>query len=113
MIRVGLARTEPHYRLLRAPWGPGNSDPEFVALFGSAADDGPFNHVYGAVRSCLRALGLDAARFDTPEWNPLGALVRLGVRQTELSAAVVERYAGAPQAPARGGGAGAAAPAPA
>lgn len=42
----------------------------------------------------------------------LNALVRLGVSNTELSAAVVERYAGAPQAPAappRAGGAGAAA----
>ncbi len=41
----------------------------------------------------------------------LKALVRLGVSQTEISNAVVERYAGAPQAPARAGGAGAAAPA--
>ena len=37
----------------------------------------------------------------------LRTLVKLGVSNTELSAAVVERYAGAPQAPARGGGAGA------
>ena len=41
----------------------------------------------------------------------LNTLVRLGVSNTELSAAVVERYAGAPQAApaARAGGAGAAA----
>ena len=43
----------------------------------------------------------------------LKALVRLGVSQTEISNAVVERYAGAPQAAARAGGAGAAAAAPA
>ncbi len=39
----------------------------------------------------------------------LKALVRLGVSQTELSNAVVERYLGAPQPAARAGGAGAAA----
>ena len=39
----------------------------------------------------------------------LNALVKFGVSYTELSNAVVERYAGAPQAPARAGGAGAAA----
>src|SRR3954470_15872184 len=42
----------------------------------------------------------------------LKALVKFGVSQTELTAAVVERYCGAPQAPARGGGAGAAGAAP-
>jgi uncharacterized protein (DUF362 family) len=80
MIPVGLARTEPHYRSLVAPWGPGKSYPELVDLLGDSAGDGPFNHVYAAVRGSLRALGLDAAHFDTPAWNPLGALVRRGGR---------------------------------
>jgi uncharacterized protein (DUF362 family) len=80
MIPVGLARTEPHYRSLVTPWGPGKSYPELVDLLGDSAGDGPFNHVYAAVRSSLRGLGLDAAHFDTPDWNPLGALVRRGGR---------------------------------
>ena len=80
MIRAALARATPSYVGLRAPWSPGKVYPELVSLLGDAAGDGPFNPVYGAVRSSLRALGLDAARFDTPQWNPLGALVRPGGR---------------------------------
>jgi uncharacterized protein (DUF362 family) len=34
--------------------------------------------VFALVRSALRDLGLDAARFGTPRWNPLGDLVRPG-----------------------------------
>jgi sugar phosphate isomerase/epimerase len=47
--------------------------------------------------------GPEASNLD----GALKALVTLGVSYTELSNAVVERAAGAPQAPARGGGAGA------
>jgi uncharacterized protein (DUF362 family) len=36
------------------------------------------NRVYGAVREVLRLAGLDAARFGTPEWNPLRDLVGVG-----------------------------------
>jgi uncharacterized protein (DUF362 family) len=36
------------------------------------------NSVYGAVRDTLRLAGLDAARFGTPAWNPLGDLVSPG-----------------------------------
>lgn len=38
------------------------------------------NRVYDGVRQCLAAAGLDRERFDTPEWNPLGAFVRPGQR---------------------------------
>jgi uncharacterized protein (DUF362 family) len=79
-IRVGLARTEPHYRDLVPPYGPGKPFPELAALLGDTAAEGPPNHVYAAVRGALRALGLDAARFDTPGWNPLGSLVARGGR---------------------------------
>jgi len=79
-IRVGLARTEPHYRGLLPPYGPGKPFPELAALLGDAAAEGPPNHGYAAVRGALRALGLDAARFDTPGWNPLGSLVARGGR---------------------------------
>jgi len=51
-----------------------------LELFGDAAAEGPPNHVYAAVRAALRGLGLDARNFETPAWNPLGALVSRGKR---------------------------------
>jgi len=78
MIRVGLARSEPSYRGLAPPFGPGRSYPEVAAWL--PPEPGPPNHVYAAVRAALRALGLDAARFGTPDWNPLGAIVARGAR---------------------------------
>ncbi len=36
------------------------------------------NAVHGAVRRLFRLLGLDAERFGTPDWNPLGTFVRKG-----------------------------------
>jgi uncharacterized protein (DUF362 family) len=78
VIRAGLARTEPSYRGLAAPWAPGKAYPELSAWL--PAEPGPPNHVYAAVRAALVALGLDAARFGTPEWNPLGGLVARGAR---------------------------------
>lgn len=80
MIPVGLARTEPNYASLVQPYGPGKALPEFHALFGDAGAEGPPNHVYLAVRDALSALGLDAERFGSAEWNPLGALVPRGRR---------------------------------
>lgn len=38
------------------------------------------NPAYGAVRESLHLLGLDAARFGTAGWNPLGDLIRPGMR---------------------------------
>jgi uncharacterized protein (DUF362 family) len=80
VIRVGLARTRPSYAGLRPPYGPGKPFPELEPLLGGDVSGGPANHVYEAVRSALHALGLDAARYGTPEWNPLGALVPRGKR---------------------------------
>jgi uncharacterized protein (DUF362 family) len=75
---VGLARTRPDYGGLAPPWGPGVRYPELAALLGDP--EGPPNHVYAAVRAALRALGLDAERFGTTAWNPLGALAAPGSR---------------------------------
>jgi uncharacterized protein (DUF362 family) len=75
---VGISRTDPSYRGIAAPWGPGKPYPELASLL--PAEPGPPNHVYAAVRASLRALGLDEVRFGTPEWNPLGDLVRRGGR---------------------------------
>ncbi len=80
MIRVGLARTRPTYQGLLPPFGPGKPFPELEPLLGPDAANGTENHVYEAVRSALYALGLDAARYGTAEWNPLGALAPRGAR---------------------------------
>ena len=80
MIRVGLARTSPNYDGIVRPFGPGKNFPELEPLLGPHATSGPFNHVYHAVRAALRALGLDAERYGTAEWNPLGAHAHRGAR---------------------------------
>jgi uncharacterized protein (DUF362 family) len=78
MTRVGVARTKDSYRGLAPPFGPGRSYPELAAWL--PPGEGPSNHVYAAVRAALHALGLDAARYGTPDWNPLGGLVSAGGR---------------------------------
>lgn len=81
MIRVALARTRESYEGIEAPWEPGEAYPEIVALFGDAWSPGSApNPAYAAVRAALLGLGLDAERFGTPAWNPLGDLVAAGRR---------------------------------
>jgi uncharacterized protein (DUF362 family) len=80
VIRVGLARTHPSYAGIEPPYGPGKTYPELESLLGPDAATGAANHVYHAVRSALRALGLDAGHYGTADWNPLGALVPRGAR---------------------------------
>ncbi len=80
LIRVGLARCRPGYAGLVAPWGPGERYPEIERLLGARAAEGPRNEVYAAVRMALYGLGLDAGRFGSPDWNPIGALVDSGKR---------------------------------
>src|SRR6185436_12585658 len=58
----------------RPPFDPPQRFPE---LPGDLATD-PTNHVFGSVRDLFRLLGLDAERFGTAAWNPLGTLVRPG-----------------------------------
>lgn len=43
---------------------------------------GPANPVYALVRSLFRAMGLDAARYGTAAWNPLGDILKPGQRVT-------------------------------
>ncbi len=77
MIRVGLGRGPTSYAGLSAPWRPGSSAPEL----GRTGHDGrneARNAVFDAVRDALAALGLDAARFGTADWNPLAELVHPG-----------------------------------
>jgi len=80
MIRVGLARCQPSYAGIAAPWGPGKDYPEITRLLGEGASSGPPNEVYAAVRASLLGLGLDADRFGTADWNPIGDLVASGKR---------------------------------
>ena len=83
MIRVGLARTRPSYADLTPPYGPGSAYPELAKLQrgrGAAPAPEPLNPAFAAVRASLRGLGLDSARFGTPEWSPLGDLTRPGRR---------------------------------
>jgi uncharacterized protein (DUF362 family) len=80
VIRVGLGRSTPSYETLKPPFDPGKAYPELRCLLGDVASAGAANTAYGAVRAALRGLGLDGARFGTPEWNPLGALTSRGTR---------------------------------
>jgi uncharacterized protein (DUF362 family) len=78
MIRVGLGRGPDSYAGLAPPFDPGEAYPELPALPTTGASGA--NGVYATVRAALRGLGLDAERFGTPDWNPIGALVRPGRR---------------------------------
>ena len=74
---TGLARLQgpaQYPPIEAAPYPPDEAYPEFPAL---AVGRTP-NPVFALVRNVLRDLGLDAARFGTPAWNPLGELVRPG-----------------------------------
>jgi uncharacterized protein (DUF362 family) len=61
-----------------APYAPSEAYPEFPALAPGAGT--PPNPVFGMVRGVLAGLGLDAGRFGTPEWNPLGDFVGPGAK---------------------------------
>lgn len=58
-----------------APFHPSQPYPEYRGPV--AAEP---NHAYALVRGALRDLGLDAARFGTAAWNPVGELVPPGAR---------------------------------
>lgn len=76
---LALRRVSPAYPAdAAAPYDPGESFPEFENAGFSPA--GAENPIFSAVRGLLCDLGLDAARFGTPEWNPLGDFVGPGRR---------------------------------
>lgn len=61
------------------PFSPAVAWPEYPIRgesLGGAAE--PANEAYRLVRLGLRLLGLDSARFGTPEWNPLGHFLKRG-----------------------------------
>lgn len=83
--RVAVGRTGTHGYPRRAPFDPTEEYPELHGIVRRCADpesreySGP-NAVYGAVRSSFRHLGLDAEHAGSPDWNPLGEIVRPGFR---------------------------------
>ena len=74
---VGVVETGAKDYPATAPYDPDQAYPELAQLPFPVGID-PSNKVYGGVREALRLLGLDRERFGTPEWNPLGELVRPG-----------------------------------
>jgi uncharacterized protein (DUF362 family) len=62
-----------HYASL-APFSPSQGYPEY-SFHDFGKEENP---AYDAVRGCFQIAGLDAARFGTPEWNPLSELIRPG-----------------------------------
>ena len=81
MIRVGLARTTPSYAGLDRPVRPRQGVPRARAA-ARPARRRPGRATTSTRRSARRcyALGLDAERYGSAEWNPLGALAPRGAR---------------------------------
>jgi len=52
------------------------------------------NEAYEAVRAALKLHGLDRERFGTPEWNPLGGIVRPGTSVVVKPNLVADHYGG-------------------
>lgn len=57
-------------------FNPNTKYPEYP--FGNREINANGNKAYELVRNCLAHMGLDAARFGTPEWNPLGEYIKPG-----------------------------------
>lgn len=77
------------------PFHPDTIYPEYP-FDARAPEHGPLatrNGAYAAVRESLRLLGLDAKRFGTREWNPLGELIAPGERVLLKPNAVLDRHA--------------------
>ncbi len=72
-LAVAIWRGGTRYPMT-APYHPSARYPESPCEE-TAVEDNP---AYEGVRWCLRQLGLDAARFGTREWNPLGGMVPRG-----------------------------------
>jgi uncharacterized protein (DUF362 family) len=60
---------------VEAPYHPSEQYPEYTGPVGREP-----NRVYELVRECFRLLGYDGPRFGTPQWNPLGHLIKPGDR---------------------------------
>ncbi len=74
-LSVGIARTPTEYPRI-FPFHPASAFPEY----GNRPVSDEANAAYDGVRETFRLLGYDADRFGTPDWNPLGHVVRPGDR---------------------------------
>ncbi len=72
--QVSMAQTGLESYYPNAPYHPGQAFPEMPE-----GDTDPANPIYGWVRETLHRLGLDAAHWNTPEWNPLGDVIQPGM----------------------------------
>ncbi|HLM69692.1 MAG TPA: DUF362 domain-containing protein, partial [Longimicrobium sp.] len=86
---VAVSFGRPEY-CSRAPFHPSEAYPEspFPGVVGP--DDNP---AYRGVRELFLRLGMDAERYGTPAWNPLGTLVRPGDTVVLKPNFVVSRHA--------------------
>ena len=90
--RVAVVQDEHLARypgLAQAPYHPAERYPEYTGPLAAGE-----NHAYAAVRQVLADLGLDRARFGTPQWNPIGDLVPPGARITVKPNWVLHRNEG-------------------
>jgi len=71
---VAIARGEAVYPRT-VPYHPSTRWPEYPADLPLGSEP---NAVYDTVRQALHLLGLDAARYGTAGWNPLGEIIRPG-----------------------------------
>ena len=71
---VAAAKTAAAYPKT-APFHPHVAYPEYRGTVG-----GETNHAYDAVRQAFHLLGMDAQRYGSQDWNPLGAVVKPGDR---------------------------------
>jgi uncharacterized protein (DUF362 family) len=76
-----------------APFHPQQSYPEYSSHRNTSEP----NAAYEAVRACFHLAGFDATRFGTPDWNPLGDLVRPGETVLLKPNMVHERHPRDPQ----------------
>jgi uncharacterized protein (DUF362 family) len=76
MTKVAVVRLAEARYPDQAPYHPAESYPEYP--FGKRLAPAK-NLVYEGVRWLLSALGLDAANFGSPRWNPLGSIVKPGM----------------------------------
>lgn len=86
---VGLAQEAGavYPPLAAAPYHPDTRYPEYAGPVAAAP-----NRTYALVREALRQLGLDAARFGTAEWNPIGDLVPPGAKIVVKPNWVLDRH---------------------
>ncbi len=76
--RVAVIECASSRYLETPPFHPDVQYPEY--RFGADAVSAEPNPAYAGVRDVFRVLDFDVARYGTPQWNPLGALIRPGDR---------------------------------